>query len=66
MRRGSHSAPLVIIDVGLALFVHLTAPDAPRNTDRKEYEYVGRHGLSANCPVSIYCYRVLVPVALEQ
>jgi hypothetical protein len=66
MRWGSHSAPLVILNVGLALCVHLTAPDAPRNTDRKEYEYVGRHGLAANCPVSVYCYRLLVPVALEQ
>ena len=54
------------LNLGLALLVHVAAPVAPRNSDRTAYEYVGQHGLEANCPVSIYCYRVLVPMLLER
>jgi hypothetical protein len=57
---------LVALNAGLASLVHSSAPAAPRNSDRQEYEHVGQHGLEANCPWSIYCYRVLVPVTLEQ
>ena len=42
------------------------APAQPRLTDRNDYEYNGRHPLDANCPNTIYCYRILVPVLLEQ
>ena len=57
---------LLLLNVGLALLVQSAAPATPRNTDRREYEYVGRHGLEPHCPWSIYCYRVLVPLALER
>lgn len=50
----------------LALGVHAAAPAAPERSDRQEYEYAGRHGLEPNCGWSVYCYRVLVPVLLEQ
>ena len=42
------------------------APAQPRMTDRNDYEYTGRQPLTANCPNTIYCYRILVPVLLEQ
>jgi hypothetical protein len=57
---------IVALNLGLALLVHVAAPVAPRNSDRTAYEYVGQHGLDANCPVSIYCYRVLVPMVLAR
>jgi hypothetical protein len=57
---------LVALNASLAVLVHNAAPGAPRNSDRQAYEYVGQHGFEANCPVSIYCYRVLVPLALER
>jgi hypothetical protein len=57
---------LVVLNASLALLVHHSAPGAPRNTDRQEYEYVGQHGFEPDCRWSIYCYRVLVPLALER
>lgn len=50
----------------LATLVHVSAPSEPAHSDRQEYEYVGSHPLEPDCPWSIYCYRVLVPVLLEQ
>jgi hypothetical protein len=41
------------------------APSQPANSDRVEYEFVGRHPLEAVCPHDVYCYRVLVPFILE-
>ena len=57
---------LLALNTGLATLVHLSAPPAPAHSDRQEYEYVGSHPLEPDCPWSIYCYRVLVPVLLEQ
>lgn len=57
---------VLALNVSLALLIQAAAPTTPRHTDRREYEYVGRHGFEPNCPWSIYCYRVLVPLALEK
>jgi hypothetical protein len=56
----------LLFNGALSLSVWLAAPSQPRLSDRAEYEYTGRHGLAPACPVTIYCYRILVPVALEQ
>ena len=58
--------PALLINAALAALVTAAAPPQPRLSDRDEYEYTGRHGLAANCPNSIYCYRVLVPMLLER
>lgn len=59
-------ALILVINGALSLLVVVAAPSQPRLSDRAEYEYTGRHGLAPSCPVTIYCYRILVPVALEQ
>jgi len=56
----------LLINAALAALVAAAAPSSPRLSDRAEYEYSGRHGFEANCPNSIYCYRVLVPMLLER
>src|SRR3954447_8146954 len=57
---------LILLNLGLAAVIQFSAPPAPRNSDREAYEYVGQHGLERNCGWSIYCYRVLAPMALER
>ena len=65
------NAPLRYAGVGalnlaLALTLYLIAPVAPKLSDRDAYDYVGQSPLTQNCPFSIYCYRVLVPVVVHQ
>ena len=62
-RRG---AVLLFFNGALSLLVQVAAPPQPRLSDRAEYEYNGRYGLAPNCPNSIYCYRILVPMVLER
>ena len=57
---------LVLLNLALAGLIQAAAPGQPLRSDRGEYEYTCQHGLEANCPNSIYCYRLLVPVLLEQ
>jgi hypothetical protein len=57
---------LVVLNAMLASAIQISAPDQPINDDRESYEYVGEHGFAPNCPHSIYCYRVLVPLVLQQ
>lgn len=59
-------ALILLFNGAISFLVLLAAPLQPRLSDRAEYEYTGRHGLAPSCPVTIYCYRILVPVALEQ
>jgi hypothetical protein len=56
----------LLLNAALAALVMAAAPSQPRLSDRAEYEYTGRHGFEANCPNSIYCYRVLVPMLLDR
>ena len=57
---------ILALNTGLAATAQAIVPGEPRFSDREEYEYAGQHGLEPNCRVSVYCYRVLVPVVLEQ
>jgi hypothetical protein len=59
-------ARIVLFNATLAAAIQALAPDQPRMTDRNDYEYTGRQPLAANCPNTIYCYRILVPMLLEQ
>ena len=54
------------MNAALAALLQLAAPSQPVRSDRVEYEYAGAHGLEPGCPHDVYCYRVLVPVILEQ
>ena len=60
------AAGLLLLNVALAGLLQLAAPPQPVRSDRVEYEYAGTHGLGPGCPHDVYCYRVLVPVLLEQ
>lgn len=57
---------ILAINVGLAATLQAIVPGEPKLSDRNAYEYAGQHGLDPNCGFSVYCYRVLVPVVLEQ
>lgn len=59
-------AAILFFNAALALLVQAAAPDQPRLTDRAEYEDSGRQPFAENCPNTIYCYRILVPMVLEQ
>lgn len=56
---------VLALNAVLAGAVQVAAPPEPARSDRQEYEYAGMHGLEPNCGWSVYCYRLLVPVALE-
>ncbi|MDP2053360.1 MAG: hypothetical protein Q8L75_06980 [Acidobacteriota bacterium] len=66
MSRPSRWALALLLNLSLAAAIQALAPDQPRLSDRQEYDYVGEHGLAANCPMSVYCYRVLVPGMLTR
>jgi hypothetical protein len=57
---------LLLLNAALAVVLQLAAPAQPVRSDRLEYEYAGKHGLEPGCPHDVYCYRVLVPLLLEQ
>jgi hypothetical protein len=57
---------VVLFNAVLAAAVQAMAPAEPKLSDRAEYEYNGRYGLAPNCPNTIYCYRILVPMLLER
>jgi hypothetical protein len=59
-------ATIVLFNAVLAAAIQALAPAQPRLTDRNDYEYSGRQPLAPSCPNTIYCYRILVPVLLEQ
>lgn len=58
-------AAILLFNAALSLLIQAAAPAQPKLSDREEYEYTGAHGLEPSCPKTIYCYRVLVPVALQ-
>jgi hypothetical protein len=59
-------AALLLFNAALSLLILAGAPAQPKLSDRAEYEYSGAHALQPFCPNTIYCYRMLVPVVLEQ
>lgn len=56
---------LLVANLALAGVLRLGVPGQPAYSDQDAYDYVGRHGLGADCPFSVYCYRVLVPALVE-
>lgn len=56
---------VLILNAALAALIQAAAPAPPRLSDRENYDYNGRYPLTAKCPNSIYCYRVLIPMLLE-
>lgn len=66
MIRWRHWLVLLLANFALAGFLRLGVPAQPINSDLPAYNYVGQHGLEPDCPYSLYCHRVLVPVVLAQ
>lgn len=66
MGRARALTAILLLNGILAVAVQFLAPAQPVRSDRQEYEYVGAHALEPDCGWSVYCYRVLVPVLLEQ
>ena len=65
-RRGRFWAAVVAVNLVLAAASAAAAPaDVGSTADRVGYTYVGAQPLAPNCPHNIFCYRVLVPAALE-
>lgn len=54
------------LNLALAIALSGLAPAEPKLNDRQAYDYVGRSPLTANCPFSIYCYRVLAPAIVHR
>ena len=63
---GRLAAAILLFNAALSFLVQSGAPAQPSLSDRNDYEYTGRQALAPNCPNTIYCYRILVPVLLEQ
>ena len=57
---------ILVVNAVLSLVVHVAAPGQPRLSDRAEYDYNSTAAFADNCPNTIYCYRVLVPMLLGQ
>ena len=57
---------MLALNLALAVTFSLLAPGEPRLSDRDAYDYVAARPFAPNCPFSIYCYRVLVPVVVHQ
>lgn len=66
MLRWRHWLVVLSTNVALAGVLRAGVPGPPVNSDFDAYHYVGEHGLEPGCPYSLYCHRVLVPVALAQ
>ena len=66
MNAASRFAGIAALNLALAATFVLLAPGEPKLSDRDAYDYVGESPLTPNCPFSIYCYRVLVPVVVHQ
>ena len=57
---------VVLLNGMLALLMRAAAPAQPLLTDRNDYDYNGRQSMTAYCPNTVYCYRILVPMLLER
>lgn len=59
-------ALLLAFNAGLAVAIQTAAPPQPHLTDRNDYDYNSTQPLTAYCPNTIYCYRILVPMVLNR
>ncbi len=57
---------IAALNLTLAITLSALSPAEPKLNDRQAYDYVGRSPLTPDCPFSIYCYRILAPVAVHQ
>lgn len=57
-------AAVFLFNAVLVTAIMAVAPDQPQRSDRSDYEDNGDAPLAPFCPSSIYCYRILVPMAL--
>lgn len=56
---------VLLFNAAVAAAIAGAAPRQPVLTDRNDYEYNFKNWLTAYCPNSIMCYRILVPALLE-
>lgn len=56
---------VLLFNAVLSAVIAGAAPRQPLMSDRNDYDYNSRSWLTAYCPNSIFCYRILVPVLLE-
>ena len=56
---------VLLFNLVLSAAIAGIAPDQPSLSDRNDYEYNSKRWLTAYCPNTIFCYRILVPVLLE-
>jgi hypothetical protein len=56
---------ILVLNAALACAFRTMVPAEPLLSDRESYEWVGEHGLAAGCPMTVYCYRVMVPSLLD-
>lgn len=66
MTRWRHWLVILLANVALAGLLRQGVPEQPNYSDLNAYNFVGDHGLGPDCPFSVYCYRILVPVTLAQ
>ncbi|MEP6783952.1 MAG: hypothetical protein ABI983_09795 [Acidobacteriota bacterium] len=64
-KRFSSWAFVLLFNAALAAVIAGAAPSQPVLTDRNDYDYNAKRWLTAYCPNSIMCYRILVPALLE-
>ena len=56
---------MLLFNAVLSAAIAGLAPREPLMSDRNDFEYNSQRWLTAYCPNSIFCYRILVPVLLE-
>jgi hypothetical protein len=56
---------VVLLNAALSAFIASTAPAQPVLSDRNDFEYNEKRWMTALCPNTVFCYRVLVPVLLS-
>lgn len=64
-KRWSSWVFVLLLNAAVASAIAGAAPRQPVLSDRNDYEYNFKNWLTAYCPNSIMCYRILVPALLE-
>lgn len=56
---------VLLLNAALSAAIAGAAPGQPVLSDRNDYEYNFTHWVTALCPNSVFCYRILVPILLH-
>ena len=56
---------VLLLNAVLSAVIAGAAPEQPVLSDRNDYEYNFTHWVTALCPNTVFCYRILVPVLLN-